>query len=515
MLDDAEAAEAAEAKVARWLADDLPDAERLQREISALELRLEQADEARRPAMRTRLDNLRSRLARPAAPGAARLQRLTAKLDRAWGRAMLDRWEREIDSLLPAALRRLLDIEEVPPWLLESRQLSLVAAATQLKESHRLLAYRLFRLRCGPPPWDLRDAPQNRQFVEGLPQIEWGPWIEGMGTIAVTAGNGQRLHLRLEDDPLEIFRMGAHFKTCLSPGGLNYFSAFANAADVNKRVLYARDDDGRVLGRCLLALTAEGELLSFESYCHYGSLGFERISGDFADQLARRMNTRRVARGRVPALVASNWYDDGPRDLGRRFPCLDEGSALRRRLATIRPGELLGELRLALKPDDLDETTLPLILKLPELAGRPELVVPLLRRIAECRDFPGDSLTTAAHLALRAGSGDLVRRLLLRRLAQSVRAVYGVLAWADPQAIEVLLQLDPARLLAVLRQTRPKLVRDWVEETEANRLHAAAAALEALHRPHQARLLWQRLAASPDVRASEEQRQHARAALGK
>ena len=32
--------------------------------------------------------------------------------------------------------------------------------------------------------------------------------------------------------------------------------------------------------------------------------------------------------GNVPSLVASNWYDDGPQDLGNWFPCLDESSSL-------------------------------------------------------------------------------------------------------------------------------------------------------------------------------------------
>ena len=41
--------------------------------------------------------------------------------------------------------------------------------------------------------------------------------------------------------------------------GLANFSVFSNLADVNKRVLYARDEQGRVAGRCLRALTAGGE----------------------------------------------------------------------------------------------------------------------------------------------------------------------------------------------------------------------------------------------------------------
>ncbi len=348
LLDDAEA------RVARWLKDDLPESWRLEREIQGIELRLPEADEERRSALLIRLQNLRDRLERPEAPGPARLERLTAKLERAWGRAVLERWEREMDVRLSRVLPGMLGIGEVPSWLTEPGPLSLLAAASRLPTLERRLAYRLFALRCGPPPWDLRDAPENRRFVESLPHLDWSSWIDGVGTVEIEA-RSRRLRLALEDDPLEIFRMGAHFQTCLRPEGINYASVFANTADINKRVLYLRDEDGRVLGRCLLALTARGEILTFADYCHDSSLGFEGIAARFADQLAGRMGTRRVARGPVPVLVAPGWYDDGAYDLGAHYPALEEGSPLRERLASVAVGEVVDELRRALQPAGLDE----------------------------------------------------------------------------------------------------------------------------------------------------------------
>ena len=105
----------------------------------------------------------------------------------------------------------------------EPRNLTLVATASRLAPRHRALAWRLFRERCGPPPWDLRDAPQNLAFRQRLAHLDWSPWIDGVGTMAVQAGE-TRLHLRLEDDPLEVFRMGGHFQTCLSPGSFSIAS---------------------------------------------------------------------------------------------------------------------------------------------------------------------------------------------------------------------------------------------------------------------------------------------------
>jgi hypothetical protein len=509
----------AESRVERWLADDFPDLERLEREIAAIELRLEAKEEdvaERRNALRTRLDNLRARRAQPAAPRAGRLERLRAKLDRAWGHAVLERWESALDARLPQALRELLGIDVVPAWLKDPRPLSLLAAASRLSGARRRLALRLFRLRCGPPPWDLRDAPQNRRFLESLPHLDWSPWLDGVGTREVKIAAGRLLYFALEDDPLEIFRMGAHFRTCLSPGSMNYFSVFTNAADINKRLLYARDapgKTGKVVGRCLLALTAPGELLRFEAYCHEGGVDFSQACSDFADDLARRMGARRSASGEVPTLVASAWYDDGPHDLGRSYPALEEGSALRRRLAALHPGELLDELRRALKPASLNEATLPLLVELPEMRQRPELVVPLLRPLAECRSLPEGTLITAAHLAVQAGAADLVGRLFLQTITEYLRRNPRGLYWIDPRASELLLRFDPARLLALLRESREKSVRDWSEETDGDRLASAAAALDALHRPRQAQALWRRLATSGAVRADSLLRDRAQAAL--
>lgn len=503
----------AEAQAARWLGSNFPDTAKLQREIEAIESRLGQAEDERRASLLIRLGNLRERLETPSAPGEARLGRLAARLERAWGRAVLDRWERELDALLPGALGRLLGMEtdEVPACLADPRALSLLAAAARLKPAHRELALRMFRVRCGPPPWDLRDAPQNRAFVESLPHLDWSPWIDGVGTVTVTPVPDRRLHLALEDNPLEIFRMGAHFQTCLSPGSVNYFSVFTNAADINKRVLFARDDAGKVVGRFLLALTAEGRMLGFEAYCHDGSLGFEKVCNDFAAELARRMGTELVSQGRIPTLVATDWYDDGSRDLGHRFAALEEGSPLRKRLAELHPGELLGELRRALKPARLDESTLPLVLGLPELRERPELAVPLLRRVAEHPTLPDDALLTAAWLGMQAGSGSLVRRLLLKRVLEYAAPLYERRLWVDPRAVEVIQQLEPVRLLALLRRSRT--VRDWMEERQGSRIELIAQVFEALYRPRQAQALWQRLATSPEVSATEEQVQRARAAL--
>ena len=97
---------------------------------------------------------------------------------------------------------------------------------------------------------------------------------------AWTGSNGRNVVLAFEHDPLEIFQMGWHFSTCLSPGVFNFFSVFSNAADINKQVVYARDEQGRVVGRCLLALTEDGNLLTFEPYWRHRKVCTQNYGND-------------------------------------------------------------------------------------------------------------------------------------------------------------------------------------------------------------------------------------------
>ena len=212
-----------------------------------------------------------------------------------------------------------------------------MAAVLELTGRARELGLRLLRLRCGVPPWHLHDEAPNQQFLAHLGSlgIDPGPWLDPHVRAVYTASTGRKVHLAMERDPLEVLQMGAYFETCLSPGSFNFFSAVANATDVNKGVVFARDDAGRVIGRCLLAITEDGGLLTFRRYCHDPEAGFDRMVEDFATSLAPRMGTIVLQRGKVPDLVADAWYDDGAVDLCSRMPCLEDGSDLRMALPSI------------------------------------------------------------------------------------------------------------------------------------------------------------------------------------
>lgn len=473
------------------LGKDLPDPDDLAAELATVEQRLADAPPDRAAALRRHANSVRKRIAQPRTVSPARLARLSGKLDEAAGRALLDGWRRRIDEQLTDSLCRLLGADELQPWMRTRTTERIIDGALALRGASRALALRMLRLRAGPPPWDLRDEPENRAFLDGLRKlgVDPTPWLDGI-TLERRAGD-RRITLTLTEDPLDIFWMGAHFGTCLSPGAMNYFSVFTNAADVNKRVLYARVADGAVAGRCLLALTTGGSILTFHPYCHYGEIDFKAMVSDFAHNLADAMGTRVVPRGDVPTLVARDWYDDGPVDLTGALDALADGSPLRAGLASVAPEALVGHLETELGAP-LDDYTLMQVVTLPEMAQRPALVLPLASRLERARALPVQTRVHAGWLARRAGDLEAARRIAGDELEPYLVGLWKQ-GYDHGNAADLLLAIAPHRVLRGLRRTRARGVRSFLDETQPYRLFLAARACAALHRPAQARRLYQRI----------------------
>lgn len=480
----------AERAAVRLLGKDLPDAEDLGREIRSLEARAAAGPAGDRLARR--LDHLRRYLREPAQPSPERLAHLDARIRRAVRRRVFATAIEELQSPIDRRLCQVLGDAQVPAWLAGEQSAEAVAAVLALEGWAGELGLRLLRRRCGPPPWRPIDEPANRAFVGRLRRmgIDPEPWLHPPGHEVVAGPGGRRVRLVFEQDPIEIFQMGAHFNTCLSPGDCNFFSTVANAADVNKHVIYARDGTtGRVVGRCLVAIADSGGLLAFQPYCHDNGLEFGRMIAGLLERLAARMKTAVVPRGAVSALVAADWYDDGSIDLGSRFACLADGSPLREALNTVEPSQLVALVEAALAPVPLNGLTLPLVVELPELDRRSELVLPLMARIEQCDGIGLEAAARAAAMAHRAGADAAARRLLRARAVPELLRRHRRHAYLDEAAMSILAQADPSSALRVLRATRPRGVRKDEQETEDNRRRLLAAAHDALGRPAQAKRL--------------------------
>jgi len=407
---------------------------------------------------------------------------------------MLHRWLGRLEESLQGQLRELLELNVIPMWLLQPRQIAVLASLLRLDPPFRALGIRLLRLRCGPPPWDLRDHPSNLAFLSRLRElgVDPQPWLNPQSH-KWTGENGRGVHLAFEHDPLEIFQMGWHFDTCLSPHAFNFFSVLSVAADINKHVVYARDEREQVIGRCLLALSGEGGLITFEPYCHDPGLGFGAMISRLVQELAQEMHTTVLPRGNVPCLVAPDWYDDGPRDLARRFPFLESNSDYRRMLRTIGTEDLTAALEAAFHPLPLNALTLTLVLELPEFQDRPELILPLLPRIESLKGLSASTWTLAARLAYQAGALSFARQTIRRRTVPYVLAMTRRFGHFDFEAMRLIAALEPSLALRLLRRTRPRGVRSDLEEEHPFRRELLWRAHQALGRSD----LAERLRASP------------------
>ena len=126
---------------------------------------------------------------------------------------------------------------------------------------------------------------------------------------------GRQVRVHLERNPIRVLQMGNYFDTCLSFGGINLFSTVPNACELNKRVVYATNAAGRVVGRKLIAINEAGALVGFHSYTGLDNeAGNEALRGIFQRYIgmfAMLCELQLAETGDVSRLFAQEWYDDG------------------------------------------------------------------------------------------------------------------------------------------------------------------------------------------------------------
>jgi len=139
--------------------------------------------------------------------------------------------------------------------------------------SNRSLLKKLLRNEArGDRQWILRLAP-NRAFRDKMNAlgIDMDAWL---GEFEMTCPvGGDSWTLRAETDPLRVLQMGNLFDTCLSTGKGCAFSTIANAVEINKRVLFVSNGQGRIIGRKLIGLGLKNDasgssavMIGFRSY---------------------------------------------------------------------------------------------------------------------------------------------------------------------------------------------------------------------------------------------------------
>lgn len=186
-----------------------------------------------------------------------------------------------------------------------------------IAQNRRLLLRLIRAYLAGEHNWR-EQHPANQAFLAELADkgIDTDTWLsEYPRRYRCAAVPGRTVHLCLERDPLHILQMGNLFDTCLSFGGSNAFSTVANACELNKRVVYARDGFGRVIGRKLIGVNAEGDLIGFYTYASLteeaGNDAVRAIVRQYVTRFAEICRLRLADTGAVTTLFAEAWYDDG------------------------------------------------------------------------------------------------------------------------------------------------------------------------------------------------------------
>jgi hypothetical protein len=304
-----------------------PEAAQIEQEIAVLAAKLAQQPAAH---LQQRLANLRARLHNPLPVSTQRLQHLAQKLDYAALHSVLTQWQAQCQQQLVQHLTQVLGIQQfAPAWLTDTKALTTLSSLTRLAAWARKLAARLLQAEL-QGAYPLIHEPANRKWLENM-QIQGfntAAWLQSF-SLTTRVMDGEKsliLHCRFADKVMDILQMGDHFNTCLSYDGCNFFSTLSNAADINKRVLFAYNAQAEVVGRCLFVISDTGQLLHFRPYSHLRQGVFEQAIEQVLTVLEQRLGIQRAKNGQISTLVAQHWYNDGIATLMQTTPALAEGS---------------------------------------------------------------------------------------------------------------------------------------------------------------------------------------------
>ncbi len=477
----------AQAIAARILQKDFPDPVRMKKELRVLHQKSAQAETN---YISSRIKTLESRLKSPAVPGAGRLRNLERKLLKATVKAKINGWREKIDSEYNGYLISILKCNSLPEWATDEKLPQLLSPLSDLRPSMRRLALQILHNRAGQPPWDMRSRADNKRFIQSMHELDINMevWLDDAPVIT-KVHKQKTIEFTLERDPLEILSMGAHFQTCLSPGDFNYFSVFANAADINKQVLYGRDTiSGKVAARCLLALTDTGAVVKFQPYRHDRELNFEDISSEYVTLLASNMNTVANRYGRISKLIASDWYDDGVMDIEERFSELS-GDRVSQKLKTSQLHEVQQFLQDEIAPLKFDEFTLPRIFSLSVFDERPELVLPFFTFVDNNTRLSDETLVRTAKILGKCKRFNEIQRIMPRLIKIVLADGRYYRGNRNTDILHLLLPVSASTVLWLLKKTRGAGIRKWEHETDSERLYLGALANLQLNRRKMAQRL--------------------------
>lgn len=370
----------AEVAAQRILEDLRTDPVALNNEIKVIQQKLENTlPENKRVILERRLQSLTQRLAALSdgfhRVSPKRLANLSKKLYSSALQKCLTDWQQSCEQQLQQHLYKALYVKQLDPkWLSDKQHYKTLMALAGLSASERKLAGQLLAAELAGQ-YPLLQAPANQVWINNMHArgFKLQAWLEGFELyLPMTLGEKETIFtFRLAQRLFDVLHMGDHFETCLSHDGCNFFSVLANAADVNKRVLYAYDQVGKVQGRCLLAISDAGHLLHFYPYSHLAGTEFEQALHQVLQYLEQETGIGRHDKGEISTLVAQHWYNDGIINSAKHGIFAEQGEF---RLALndkqLSAEQVFTRFQALLEPESLSDMLLLQLIDLPELTKR-------------------------------------------------------------------------------------------------------------------------------------------------
>ena len=240
-----------------------------------------------------------------------------APLTEAQVRGHRERIIAELDVVRLAAIRQVIErilatrvgIDKIATPTVRHAAAMLNDVEIHRRQLRRLLTATL----AGDAEWRLRH-PRSKEWFARHPKVDREVWMNGIETRGRIDGVGD-IRIAVETDPLEALKLGTYVGSCLGRGGNLEYSAAAVVLDVNKQVIYARDNRGAVVGRQLVALSESDELVCFGVYGSAKAELIEPLFREFDRAFASKLGVQLYGRSSDDYVIASilshEWWDDG------------------------------------------------------------------------------------------------------------------------------------------------------------------------------------------------------------
>jgi len=483
---------------AQLLSKEFPDPADLQQQLNTIRQKLDSPeshqDQRSRDRLQKRFENLQIRLNQPPTATPQRIENLAKKIADRVDHEIVERYVHDCFDIAADKMQASYGAREFSDELFVPPKDQLLAGILQLKGVMRELGLRLLLNSQQNPVCDFRSEPANSSFLQRLDDknIRLEPWLSDSFERRATTAAGESYRLSFTRETLDILLMGFHFDTCLSPNDINFFATIANAVDINKQVLYGKTESGRVVGRCLFALTDSGTLVTYHRYAHDSEDNFGKEVDQFAEQLAGAMGTVLDSRGQVSTLVARTWYDDGAVRIESIYGLQDPKGSVRTILRTEDVSTIEARLLTLFGSEDALKSVLGSLLYLDEFQQRKEIIEPLLDLFAFDVTVPFAERFRLAILARLAGKEEtargIIRSLRVNSLPRRLKrldclhclAFHGIGSYKE--VFELLICCNPSIALRTLRSTRPWDTKSDAEETIPTRKKMLARCHQALGR---------------------------------